>query len=199
MGFPAFFDQVPRIVMFDPLAQFLGAVPDGRMEYTYADAVKLAGHSCPTVASAYLMAIKGIAALYGDQLPERGAIRVSFKGDRNDGTNGVVANVFTLLTGASGDEGFKGLGGKFHRNGLMTFNASIRGEVRLANSDRAVDVSFNAPASLAGVTRALLQAAMQPGATPGDREAFAVAFQSRVKQILVDRRDDPSLVIISPV
>ena len=41
--------------MRDPLARFLGAAEDGVIEYTYADTVKLAGHSCPTVASAYLM------------------------------------------------------------------------------------------------------------------------------------------------
>ena len=32
----------------DPLAALLGAAEDGRLEYHYADAVRLAGHSCPT-------------------------------------------------------------------------------------------------------------------------------------------------------
>mgnify|MGYP003492414693 FL=1 len=40
--------------MRDPLAELLGAAEGGRLEYTYADAVKLTGHSCPTVAGAWL-------------------------------------------------------------------------------------------------------------------------------------------------
>ena len=55
MNFPEFFESAPRITVRDPLARFLGAAEDGIIEYTYSDAVKLAGHSCPTVASAYLM------------------------------------------------------------------------------------------------------------------------------------------------
>jgi len=51
----ALFDQAPSIVMVDALAQTLGATPDGVLEYRYLDAVKPAGHSCPTVADAWLM------------------------------------------------------------------------------------------------------------------------------------------------
>src|SRR5690606_10496369 len=54
MTFPAFFNAIPAIIMQDPLAQLLGAADAGLIEYTYADTVKLAGHSCPTVAGAYL-------------------------------------------------------------------------------------------------------------------------------------------------
>jgi len=35
-------------VLRDPLAELLGAAEGGIVEYRYADAVKLAGHSCPT-------------------------------------------------------------------------------------------------------------------------------------------------------
>ena len=74
--FPEFFDRAPQLLMRDPLAQFLGATPDGVMAYRYQDAVKLAGHSCPTVAGAYLMVVKGLSALYGGDIPERGGIEV---------------------------------------------------------------------------------------------------------------------------
>ena len=50
MSFPEFFKQVPDITLADPLADFLGAAEGGLLRYGYADAVKLAGHSCPTVA-----------------------------------------------------------------------------------------------------------------------------------------------------
>lgn len=50
MSFPAFFDDAPEIRVRDPLAAFLGSAEDGVMTYRYADAVRLAGHSCPVVA-----------------------------------------------------------------------------------------------------------------------------------------------------
>ena len=53
MHLPEFFAASPRLRVFDPLADFLGAAQDGVFEYVYADVVKLAGHSCPTVASAF--------------------------------------------------------------------------------------------------------------------------------------------------
>ncbi|NLY64247.1 MAG: hypothetical protein GX070_04730 [Alcaligenaceae bacterium] len=58
MSFPSFFDQAPTISLRDPLAGFLGAAHNGVIQYTYTDVVKLAGHSCPTVAGAYLMTFK---------------------------------------------------------------------------------------------------------------------------------------------
>ena len=108
--FPEFFDRAPQLLMRDPLAQFLGATPDGVMAYRYQDAVKLAGHSCPTVAGAYLMVVKGLAALYGSDIPERGGIEVLMRDGRDEGTTGVIANVAMLLTGAAPETGFAGVG-----------------------------------------------------------------------------------------
>ena len=58
--FPAFFEQVPGITLYDPLADLLGAAQGGLVHYGYADAVRLAGHSCPTVASAYWLGLRAI-------------------------------------------------------------------------------------------------------------------------------------------
>ena len=66
--FPEFFDRAPQLLMRDPLAQFLGATPDGVMAYRYQDAVKLAGHSCPTVAGV----IANVAMLLPGAAPETG-------------------------------------------------------------------------------------------------------------------------------
>lgn len=123
MGFPAFFEKAPVIRMRDPLAAFLGACDDGVIEYCYADAVRLAGHSCPTVAGSYLMGRAAVNALYPDELPERGGIGVQMPAPENEGTTGVIAQVLTLLTGATADNGFKGLAGRFARNHLMAFAA----------------------------------------------------------------------------
>jgi len=98
MHFPKFFDAVPRITVRDPLAGFLGTAEDGVIEYSYTDMVKLAGHSCPTVASAYMMTRAALGALYSDALPERGGIRVELRDDRLEGVAGVIANVVSLLT-----------------------------------------------------------------------------------------------------
>jgi len=111
MQLQPFFNQAPSIQLYDPLAQFLGATPDGVLEYHYADAVKLCGHSCPTVASAWLMVIKALAALYSpDELPERGNIEISMSGERDAGVTGVIASVAQLITGAAPETGFGGIG-----------------------------------------------------------------------------------------
>ena len=72
MEFPGFFVEAPTISLRDPLAQFLGVSKSGMITYAYADAVKLAGHSCPTVAGAYLMVRRGLQYLYGNEIPEGG-------------------------------------------------------------------------------------------------------------------------------
>jgi len=128
MPFPEFFDAAPRITVRDPLARFLGAADDGVIEYAYADVVKLAGHSCPTVASAYVMTRAALAALYPDALPERGGIRVELRDDLLEGATGVIANVASFLTGATHDTGFKGIGGQFDRRNLLFFGVDIPGE-----------------------------------------------------------------------
>ena len=143
MPFPEFFDAAPRITVRDPLARFLGAADDGVIEYGYADVVKLAGHSCPTVASAYLMTRTALGSLYPDALPESGGIRVELRDDRLEGATGVVANVASFLTGATHDTGFKGIGGRFDRRRLLYFSAAVAEEIRYTRIDtgQAVDVA----------------------------------------------------------
>src|SRR5690606_30927016 len=111
MAFPAFYAEAPRITMRDPLAAFLGAADEGLIEYSYADAVRVAGHSCPTVAGTWLMARGALVALYAGEVPERGALEVIMGAPEDEGTTGVMAQVFTLLTGATAGNGFHGIGG----------------------------------------------------------------------------------------
>jgi hypothetical protein len=129
--FPAFFEQVPGITVHDPLADLLGAAQGGLVHYGYADAVRLAGHSCPTVASAYWLGVRALRALYGEAVPQRGMVAVELREAQDAGTTGVVASVLGLLTGAAGDGGFAGLGGQFVRRGLLRFNAPIDTETAL--------------------------------------------------------------------
>jgi hypothetical protein len=126
---------VRSLVVHDPLAEFLGASTDGRIEYRYVDAVRLAGHSCPTVAAAYWMTLKALVALYPDALPQRGAIRVDFREDHLSGVTGVIANVVSLLTGATRDSGFKGIAGRFDRRNLLHFATEVSEEIRFTRTD----------------------------------------------------------------
>jgi hypothetical protein len=91
MTFPSFFADVPTIVMRDRLAEFLGAADGGLIEYGYFDAVKLAGHSCPTVAGSYLLSSRVLQALYPDEIPLRGELRVDFRDTQESAVTGVIA------------------------------------------------------------------------------------------------------------
>jgi hypothetical protein len=53
------FDAGPCLTVHDPLAELLGA-GDGTWTYTFDDAVRLAGHACPTVAGAYVTAVQAV-------------------------------------------------------------------------------------------------------------------------------------------
>lgn len=107
MTFPNFFEAAPTILMRDPLAQLLGSATEGVIEYHYVDVVKLAGHSCPTVAGAFLTARAALKALYPDSTPERGNISVQMPAPETQGTTGVVAQVLTLITGAATQGGLR--------------------------------------------------------------------------------------------
>ena len=134
MKYPAFYDQIETIIVADPLALFLGAFEGGVIEYNYLDVARLAGHSCPTVAGAYLMVSHGLKALYGDELPVRGEIEVAMLQNRHEGVCGVIANVFSYITGATEDSGFHGLAGQFDRRQLLSFGRTGQHKHAIANT-----------------------------------------------------------------
>lgn len=196
MNTPAFFDEIPAIRVYDPLAAFLGAPKDGVIEYRYADAVKLAGHSCPTVASAYWMTRLALKALCGGDLPTRGGIRVEFPADRHEGTTGVMANVVQMLTGAAGDDGFKGLAGIFFRNGLMSFGASGDYMIRFIQRDDLKRVDVSVALSRIPMTRELnqlLQRCISSVATEEENLRFGELWQDRVRRLILDYGKDPEV------
>jgi len=198
MTLPAFFSEAPRILLRDPLAALLGAADDGLIEYGYADAVRLAGHSCPTVAGAYLMARAGLRALYPDAPAERGGVVVTMSAPETEGTTGVIAQVFTLLTGAAADNGFQGIGGRFNRQGLLRYgggDTSSIASLRRSDSGDTVHVSMD----LSGVPpaprmRALLGRALAPDASDDERSAFASEWQDRVRRLLLEHADDATAI-----
>ncbi len=203
--FPEFFDRAPQLLMRDPLAQFLGATPDGVMAYRYQDAVKLAGHSCPTVAGAYLMVVKGLSALYGGDIPERGGIEVLMRDGRDEGTTGVIANVAMLLTGAAPETGFAGIGPMrlFGRRDLLAFGSGDeRGEMLLRRRDTgaAVAVSYNPSiAPWPAEMQTLMPLAVSGRADDAQLKRFGEIWQERVEAVLTKLADDPRLVVVENV
>jgi hypothetical protein len=200
MQTPALFDAVPAIVVADPLAETLGAADGGLIEYRYLDAVKLAGHSCPTVAGAWLMTRAALARLYPGQTPRRGEIRVELRQAVDEGVAGVIASVAGLVTGAANEGGFKGLAGRFARNGLLRFGVAMRGEIRFTRLDNGLSVELShrpqAAPRPAGLSE-LMRNAATPQATTAARRAFAEAWQGWVRSIVIDHADDPALIDIA--
>ena len=197
MTFPQFFEQIPALLLRDPLADTLGAAADGLIEYRYADAVKLAGHSCPTVAGAWLMARHALALLYPDAPPLRGGLRVELRAPLEAGTAGVVGAVLGLITGAAGEGGFKGLGGAQARRDLLQFGAALDAEVRITRlaTGAAVLLDYRPEAVPADTAMAPLMARVVGGVADGEeRAAFARLWQERVRRILLEHADDPALL-----
>ncbi|MCC6610693.1 MAG: hypothetical protein IT515_13595 [Burkholderiales bacterium] len=202
MDFPDFFAAAPTITLRDPLAAFLGAPRSGTMTYTYADAVKLAGHSCPTVAGAYLTVRRGLAWLYGDELPERGGVEVHLRDAREQGTTGVVAAVATLLTGAAPETGFGGIGadGRFARRGLLQFDAAIDGLLALRRRVTGRGVVLDLDATVVPsdpAMRPLFLKAVAGRADADEQSRFGALWQDRVARMLLEHADDPALVRVS--
>lgn len=198
MAFPDFFAHAPTIKVHDGLAETLGASDDGSMEYHYADAVRVAGHSCPTVAGAWLMARAALHALYGNEPAERGNVEVTMSGDENEGTNGVMAQVFTLVTGAAADNGFHGLGGRYVRRDLLRYNGGDPHAIaRFRRRDTGVEVGVTMDFSAvppAPEMRQLMGRVFAPDATSDERKGFAHAWQDRVRRILTEHADDANAI-----
>ncbi len=195
---PGFFAQVPPIRVRDPLAHFLGAATGGIFEYGYADAVKLAGHSCPTVASAYLMTRAALAALYGESLPERGALRVELRDQANEGVTGVIGNVMALLTGAAGEGGFKGIGGYFDRRGLIAYGVPMNAQARFTRLDNGASVEVSAQLDrIPGDPRTSRLLARCVGGQASEQEEmeFHQLWQGRVQRVL-EHADDPDVIVV---
>lgn len=203
MSFPSFFEQAPVVRMRDPLAALLGAAAGGVIEYHYADAVRLAGHSCPTVAGAYLMGRAALTALYPDRLPERGGIAVRMPAPQDEGTTGVIAQVLTLLTGAAADNGFHGIGGRHVRHGLLSYAERNDGDAvifRRLDNGTAVAVELDtSPVPADPNQRALLTAILQDRADARQQTAFGDAWQDRVRRLLLEFADDPRVVRVAHI
>lgn len=186
----------PVVTMRDPLAEFLGALAPGEtFHYTYEDAVKLSGHSCPTVAGGYLVTAVALQALYPDGVGVRGDLQVTVGGPPDDGGTGPMAQVIALLTGAAPQTGFGGLSGKFRRKDLLTFDLALKGRIRFRRVDTGatVEVTYSPGAVPAAPEMSpLMVAALAGRATAEEQRRFGALWQARVRDILTG---DPARVV----
>ncbi len=199
MQTPSFFNDAPTIEMIDPLAGFLGASTEGRITYTYGDVVKLAGHSCPTVAGAYLMTRQVLAHLYGEETPERGNIKIEMRDAVDEGVTGVIGNVIGMITGAAGAGGFRGIGPKFKRSGLMEYGVGQKREVRFTRLDtgQSIEADYDASPVAPDPTQGALMQAIMSGAAGAEQVAqFGKIWQKRVAKIMTSPELWPVMVTL---
>jgi len=200
MHYPDFYTQISPIKLYDPLSDFLGAFEKGEVEISYLDCVKLAGHSCPTVAGAYLMAQEGLSALYEGERPVRGNIKVEMKEDEKEGVTGVTCNIISFILGASGVNGFKGIQRNFSRDNLVFYHAPIPTEVRLTRLDtkQSVNLSYD-PSSIKADEKMmpLMGKNLKGLATEEEKKLFHALWQARVEEILLSTKIHTTLVNIT--
>ncbi len=198
MGMPDHFAKAPSITVHDGLAELLGSAESGRIRYEFADAVRLTGHACPTVAGAWLMVHAALRALYPDGPAERGDIEVDMSAYEDEGTTGVIAQVFTLVTGAAASNGFHGIGGHHVRQDLLSFGHAEDDSIatfRRRDNGAAVAVSMDlstipSPPHM----KPLMMQALAQDATAETRQAFAQVWQDRVRRLLLEHADDPQVI-----
>jgi hypothetical protein len=205
-GFRSFFGEAEAIVLREPLAETLGAFsPEegaaaGTFTYTFADLVKLAGHACPTMAGSWLVCQSALRALYAEETPVRGEIAITVYGGPEEGTYGVMAQAFGLLTGAAPSTGFKGLGPRFKRKDLLSFSRekpdpqAMCFEFRRTDTGRAVLVRFSPrqipfPQEKARRLGELMEKVVWEAARPAETTEFRELWMEKVRGMLVDRRE----------
>lgn len=199
---PDFFTKITPITLIDPLSQLLGNAHKGIIVYTYGDVVKLAGHSCPTVAGAYLMLREGLNALYGNEMPVRGEIKVLMRGALGEGTVGVLANIASLVTGATDTSGFQGLNGRFDRRNLLFYEADIDGEMALVRVDtgKRVVLNYNPSSVLPDPDMSTLMMKVLGGSASDDEQLnFGELWQNRVERIMFHGGNGATLVSVSEI
>lgn len=184
MKYLSFFDEIEKIVVYDDLTKFLGVNDDGIIEFSYADIVKVAGHSCATVSGAYLVALEGLKALYGKELPQRGEIKVELKRSTSEDNAGVVGSILSTITGATETYGFGGIPtGKYNRRELLFFEADIEFDVCLTRLDTNQTVGINYTPQKVVNPMKILKSAIGPDAKDEDIKSFPKRFQDMVHTV----------------
>lgn len=192
-----FLAATPTIELRDLLAETLGALAPGEtMRFTFEDVAKAAGHSCPTMAGAYLVTLQALRALYPGATPVRGEVEVVVGGDPADGAAGPMAQAIAQITGAAPETGFLGLMGRFRRASLLRFDPGQPGVFWFRRRDNGDTVRLTYdPSSIPAdpSMHPLLVGVLKGRVTPDEARRFGELWQSRVAAILTG---DPSRVVV---
>lgn len=187
--------DVDPIEIRDPVAEALDVLEPGKpFVITYTDAVKEAGHSCPTASGAYRIVQLGLDTLYPDSYPVRSEVEVQAAGPQDDAAYGVMSRIISYTTGATDDDGFGGLAGGYGgRRDLLHFDAfdSENPEptfrFRRTDTDETVEVIYHvSDVPDGGPAIGNLQQILDGSANEQQREAFADAWHRRVQAVLSD-------------
>lgn len=204
---------VAELRLREPLAATLGAFdgPGDVLHYTYVDVVKLAGHACPTTAAAYECCRAALARLYPGETPVRGEIEVTVYGEPDDGVYGVIGRVFSLITGAAPETGFKGLATFFRRKDLLRYDpASPDAEAmcfqfRRKDNGKAVlcriradEMPSLAPED-AGRVGGLLKKVLWEAATEDESEAFRALWRRNVAAVFESAQQENQWLTVEEV
>ena len=202
MRFPDFYSDIQSIRLIDPLAETLGSLEGGEIEFSFSDAVKFAGHGCPTVAGAYLMTYHALRALYPDSPPVRGNINVYLSSPKFQATTGVIANVVSAIVGAGDEGGFKGLGGKFSRCHSIFFEGHFDHALKLERKDNKASLFVDYDPSVVPahpMIGDLLGKILELKASEEDKILFKSLWNQRLKNILIDEFNNPQLIKLTLV
>lgn len=114
-----------NIRIHEPLAETLNGSPgEIDFELSLLDVARFSGHCCVAVTGAFLVTKAAIEKLFPDGVCVRGDVQVDLPSETTPAAKGPVANVISYITGAWGDNGFKGLSGKHVRKDLLRLNSS---------------------------------------------------------------------------
>lgn len=195
--FQDFILEVEPIRLKEPLAAALGAFKGNEavVEFSLADAVKAAGHVCPTVTGSFLILRKALERLYPNETPVRGEIEVTVYGKPDEGVFGVMAQVFSLVTGAAPATGFKGFGPVYKRKDLLRFYSTktdhreLRFRFKRLDMDRSVLVKFYPwnipfPEEKAARMGALIEKVVGGSATRNERLEFQDLWTEKIQGML---------------
>ncbi len=185
MKYPLFYDEAEKIIIQDDLAKFLGVNEDGIMEITYLDVVKYSGHNC---VGGYLIALEGLKALYGNEIPQRGKIRVELNKSPTEELTGIIGNVLSFITGATSDFGFGGLPtGQFNRRNLLFFNVNMDFDVRMTRLDTRKSIGLNYRPRRIVNPEKMVRSVISPDATEKEKKEFPHRFQEIIRKVLKNR------------
>jgi hypothetical protein len=201
-GFRDFIHKAKPLRLKEPLAETLGAFADegAVLTYTFVDAIKMAGHACPTITGAYLACQKALEKLYPAEIPARGEISITVFGEPDEGVYGVMAQVFNLLTGAAPATGFRGLGPKFKRKDLLKFESrkpdprALCFEFKRTDTGKSVWVKFHPHLIPFGEEKGkrmgeLLEKVIWEAAREEEKREFQELWAEKVKDKLLKEKD----------